>query len=190
MKTHSGSFLPRLELTELEPSLAAYLAPRVKRLGYFGEFFKCSGHKPRALMAFMQFTEASKEGLPDRLTELIALTVAGWMDNAYERNQHERLAVRLGFGRAWVAGVNQLAPEDRPELTPDERSLQRLLLTILESKGKRAGALFEEAVQRFGAEQAVGMLMVAGRYIIHSIIVNSLDLAPPVPSIFEDGFDG
>ena len=40
-----------------------------------------------------------------------------------------------------------------------------------------------------GPEPAVAVMMVLGRYLVHALIVNSLGLAPPVPSIFEDGFE-
>jgi hypothetical protein len=33
-------------------------------------------------------------------------------------------------------------------------------------------------------------MLLAGRYLAHALVVNTLDLAPPVPSIFEDDFDG
>lgn len=182
--------LPRLEFDELAPDLARYLDARVKRLGYLGEFFKCAGHQPKALLAFMAFTEAGKEGFPQKLTETIALTVAGWMGNAYERNQHERLSIRTGFGREWVAAVNRLDPASQPELAAEEKAVQALILTILETKGHGAKADFETFVGLVGAEQAVAALMIAGRYVVHALIVNSLELAPPVPSIFEDGFNG
>ena len=96
--------IPRLEMNELAPNVQETLAARVKRLGYLGEFFKCSGHNPDVLVSFMEMTEALKEALPDRLTEVGALTVAGAMGNAYERHQHERLSrearlrPRLGRG--------------------------------------------------------------------------------------------
>ena len=70
--------IPRLEFDVLEEGLAAVLAPRYERLGYLGEFFKCMGHQPRALRAFVEFTEAAKAALPG---ELIALTVAGKLGN-------------------------------------------------------------------------------------------------------------
>ncbi len=38
------------------------------------------------------------------------LTTATLMENAYERNQHERLCVRLGLGREWIREVERLAP--------------------------------------------------------------------------------
>jgi hypothetical protein len=180
----------RLEFDEFAPQVADRLRARVERLGYLGEFFKCTAHQPGALAAFIDFTEASKGALPDRLVEVIALTVAGWMDNAYERNQHERLSVRLGFGREWVEAVNRLEPDSASILEPQERRIQKLVLTILDSRGNGAGALFERAVSEFGEESAIAVLMVVGRYVTHALIVNTLVLAPPVPSIFEDGFLG
>lgn len=180
--------LPRLEFDQLDQELARYLEPRVKRLNYLGEFFKCTGHQPQALLAFMQFTEAAKGGLPDRLVELIALTTAGWMGNDYERNQHERLCVRLGFGRDWVQHVNTLQPGAAALLSSEERQLQQFTLAVLESKGHGMSEQFDLLIARIGPAQAIAALMVLGRYVVHALIVNTLNLSPPVPSIFEDGF--
>lgn len=33
---------------------------------------------------------------------------------------------------------------------------------------------------------AVAILLLTGRYVTHSLIVNTLHLTPPVPSIFEE----
>ena len=111
--------IPRLEMNELAPNVQETLAARVKRLGYLGEFFKCSGHNPDVLVSFMEMTEALKEALPDRLTEVGSLTVAGLMGNAYERHQHERLSEKLGFGRDWVASVNRLQPDEAGPMSED-----------------------------------------------------------------------
>jgi alkylhydroperoxidase family enzyme len=180
----------RLEFDQLPRTLTDRLQARVKRLGYLGEFFKCTAHQPEALAAFLDFTEAGKGALDKRLVEVIALTAAGWVGNAYERNQHERLSVRLGFGRDWVAAVNRLQPDFESALSPQERRMQQLVLVILETRGKNAGTLFEQAVAELGQASAIAVLMVIGRYVTHGLIVNTLALAPPVPSIFEDGFAG
>ena len=185
-----SSSLPRIEFDDLPADPAATRTSRVKRLGYLGEFFKCAAHQPRALAAFMELTEVSQEGLPDRLAEVIALTCAAWMGNAYERNQHERLCVRLGFARDWVAAVNARKPEANPLLTAEERSVQHLTLTVLETHGRVAGGLFEETVQSLGPRLAMAALMVIGRCMAHGLIANTLQLEPPVPSIFEDGIGG
>jgi len=112
------------------------------------------------------------------------------MGNAYERNQHERLSIRLGFGRDWVAAANALDPETPSALCERERHLQRLALAILNNKGKGTGVAFGHAVEVLGEAQAIAVLMVIGRYVTHALIVNTLALEPPVPSIFEDGFVG
>lgn len=185
-----SSSLPRLEFADFAPTLAAALEPRVKRLGYLGEFFQCCAHQPQALAAFIELTEASQNGLCKRLAEVIALSCTAWTGNDYEHNQHERLCMRLGFGRDWVAAINALQPEADSALTTEERSVQRLTLAILETRGKAAGGLFEQAVQSSGPRAAMAMLMVIGRCVAHGLIVNTLGLEPPVPSIFQDGFGG
>src|SRR5919199_3671263 len=97
--------IPRLSFQELDPQVANALRPKVERLKYLGEFFQCAAHQPRALLSFHRLTDDLKEALPDNLTEVVALSVATLMDNAYERVQHERLALKLGFTEAWVREV-------------------------------------------------------------------------------------
>ncbi len=105
----------RLEFEELDPRLADLLRPRVERLKYLGEFFKVMAHNPEILAPFIEMTEALKDELPINLTEVGALSVAGFMENAYERNQHERLSEKLGFSRDWIAQVNALSPDQSTE---------------------------------------------------------------------------
>src|SRR5712691_11879710 len=100
-----SDLIPKLSQEEMAPELAAILRPRVERLGYLGEFFRYTAHQPHALMSFLGFTEDLKKALPNGLTEVVALTVAAFMSNAYERVQHERLSLKLGFGEAWVREV-------------------------------------------------------------------------------------
>lgn len=182
--------IPRLEYEELEGTLARALEPKFKRLGYLGEFFKYMGHQPRALLTFFEFTEESKKGLPDNLGQLIALTVSTQARVGYERNQHERLSVRMGFGRDWVAAVEQLDPDNAPELQEHERAVQRFVLKAIAQQGHDTSADLDAVVKLIGHKQAIAMLMVLARYVAHGLIVNSLDIKPPVPSIFEDGFEG
>jgi alkylhydroperoxidase family enzyme len=180
----------RLEWNELEPALKGALAARVERLGYLGEFFKCMGHQPRALRAFVEFTEASKKGLAFNLIETIALSIATHMGNAYERNQHERLSVRSGLSKDWIRAVQALEPDVQTLLSDDEKRVQELALAVLDNNGHDARAAFEDFAAATTDEIAVAALMVITRYVAHAIIVNTLALAPPVPSIFEDGFNG
>ena len=181
-----SSRIPRLALDQLAPALAARLKPRVERLGYLGEFFQCAAHQPAALAAFVEFTEASKQGLDENLVELIALTAATRLGNDYERHQHERLSVRLGLGREWVAAVERCEPA---ALSDREAIVQRYVLRAIDMHGHGVSDELAAVVEALGPEPAVAVMMVLGRYLVHALIVNSLGLAPPVPSIFEDGFE-
>lgn len=177
--------VPRLEMADLEPGLAAALKPRVDRLGYLGEYFKCMGNLPEVCLTFLQFTEALKKALPDRITEVVALTIAGATGNAYERNQHERLSVKLGFGQDWVRAVNALDPAAPGPMTDAERETQAFALKALKQHGQSCQPDFERLIDAVGVNEALAVLMLIGRYATHAIAVNTLDLAPPKPSIFD-----
>lgn len=178
--------LSRLDMSTLDPQLAAALAPRVARLGYLGEFFQVMGHQPKALMAFMTFTEEAKGGLPPNLIEVVALTVAGATGNDYERCQHERLSVKLGLKKDWVEAVNALRPDDQSLLTDHEQGVQHLALAAAAGGAQAVPRLLGEVVEAIGAEAAVAVLFLIGRYLTHSFIVQALELQPPVSSIFDE----
>jgi len=174
--------IPRLSAEDLPVDVARRLQPRIERLGYLGEFFRCAAHQPAALISFMAFTDDLKRALPDRLTETVALTVATELENAYEQYQHERLCLKLEFGEAWVRAIETRDPSGTAALTADERAVQVLTLAVVRRSGKRSAAEVEALVQAIGHEQAIAVLMLIGRYVTHALIVNALDLAPPVPS--------
>jgi hypothetical protein len=186
LERHSMSkAISRLEMSELDPRIQQALEPKVKRLGYLGEFFRCTGHQPEVLLAFNTMTEALKEALPDRLTELVAITVTLKTGNDYERHQHEQLSVKLGFGRDWVAAVSRLEPAHGSELEEDERAVQRLTLAMLAHSGKGVQSELKDVIELIGQERAIAVLMSVGRYLVHGLVVNALELAAPVPSVFE-----
>jgi alkylhydroperoxidase family enzyme len=171
-------------MSEMAPALQERLRPRVERLGYLGEFFRCAAHQPRALESFLAFTEDLKEALPLELTELVALTVAARMDNAYERVQHERLSLKLGFGEAWIRNVLALRPTPSP-LPEPQRLVQELVIAMIERNGHGTTRELAAVVRSIGHTQAVAVLLLVGRYVTHALFVNALELKPPVPSIFE-----
>lgn len=181
--------VPPISYEELPAELADLLRPRYERLGYLGGFFQCAAHQPETLAGFIMFSEAAKDGLPENLVELIAITAAKVLDNPYEANQHERLAVRLGLGRDWVGKVEALSPE-RSRLSPSETLVQRYVLAAVPSCGRGADVapLVAELVDQLGVAAGVAVLLLAARYLAHSLVVNSLGVEPPVPSIWEDGF--
>src|SRR5438309_3435816 len=162
--------IPRLGPEELAPGVADLLRPRVERLGYLGEFFKCAAHQPAALASFMAFTEDLKRALPDRLTETVALTVSALLENPYERHQHERLCLKLGFGEEWIRAVETLEPTRAPGLSDAERRVQSLALAVVRRHGKDTTAELEGVVEVAGHRQTIAVLMLIGRYVTHALM--------------------
>ena len=174
--------IPRLSPTELPDDVAALLGPRVERLGYLGEFFKCAAHQPAALISFMAFTDDLKRALPERLTEVVALTVSTELESAYERHQHERLSLKLGYGEEWIRAIEAREPSKNDSLSAVDRAVQALALAVVRRRGKGTARELETVVQVIGHQEAIAVLMLIGRYVTHALMVNALDLAPPVPS--------
>ena len=177
----TGATVPRVGLGDMPPALAAALKPRVDRLGYLGEFFQVAGNVPDALAGFNTFTEACKAALPPRITEVIALTVATATGNDYERHQHERLSLKLGFGEDWVRAVVARCGDG---LDDTERAVQALALRLVDGLGRDGSASAETAaVERLlPGTDLVAVLLTIGRYVAHAAVVNALGIQPPVTS--------
>jgi alkylhydroperoxidase family enzyme len=176
----------RHSFDQLAPRVKDVLRARVERLGYLGEFFQCTAVQPDILAPFMEMTEALKKALPDRLTETGALTVATVMGNEYERNQHERLSRKLGFGEDWIAAIEEVSPDSAAFMSDEERAVQRLVIAMIERNGKGVRSEVEALIDAIGPEQTIAVMFLVGRYVTHAMIVNGLDLAPPVASIFAE----
>jgi alkylhydroperoxidase family enzyme len=166
----------RIGFDDLPDGVREVLRSRVERLGYLGEFFQVAAHQPDALISLNALTEQLRGALPDEDAEIVALTVAAATGNDYERHQHERLALKLGFDERWIRRVTQL---DDGDLT------QRTVLALLTDHGHGAAALVEELAGTRGDDVAVAVVLLTGRYLLHSTFVNALGLEPPVPSPIE-----
>ncbi len=178
-----------LDFEDLDAELRGAVQPRYERLGYLGDFFRYTAHQPAALVAFDAFTDACKRALGPSLAETVALTAATRLGNHYERNQHERLAVRSGLGRQWVADVERRTPDDSATVLGEaERSVQRFVLAAID--GAASSACLDEVVALVGEATAVAVALLTGRFAAHALVSRALGLQPAVPSIFEDGFDG
>lgn len=180
-----SNLIPRLEWDAFHQDLKAVLEPRIKRLGYLGEFFKCLAHVPQTLAFFMEMTEQLKKDIPDHLTELVSLSIAQLAGNEYERNQHERLSRRLGFSLDWIREANACKPESAKALSADEKLVQRYAIAAFKTMGKGVDKEFEAMAKAIGPAYSMAVVILVGRYITHAIAVNTLRLKPPVPSVFE-----
>lgn len=180
-----GMSLPRTPFERLPPLLQDDLRAKYERLGYLGEFFQVCAGQPEALFHFNRFTEVLKKALPEKIVELLALTLSSWSGNAYERVQHERLSLKFGFSEGWVRDVERLEPDNAVELDSLEKAVQRLALAMARTNGRQAQAEFAALDDKFGPEALVAILLTVGRYIAHSTISNTLQFAAPVPSPLE-----
>jgi hypothetical protein len=180
MSFSMSELIPRLLLTQMPEKLASMLKPRVQRLGYLGEFFQCAANQPEALICFQDFTDSLKRALPERLTEVVALTVAQLMDNAYEGTQHQHLSLKLGFGEVWIRDVLSLGASI-DALSESDLAVQRLTISVVERNGTDTKAELERVIALLGHEKTVAILLLIGRYVTHSLFVNSLQLMAPVP---------
>jgi len=182
-----GAKIPRIPFEDFEPGLKESLRPKVERLGYCGEIWQIGANVPKSMLSFCNITEDLKDEIPMKIVELVALTVAGVMDNTYERNQHENLADKLGYGRDWIAAVNGLKADEAEALSPDERKIQKFVIAAIYRRGQDCGKLFDDVVEAVGPKSATGILLSIGRCVQHAIFRNVLELEPPVKSIFEKG---
>ena len=180
-----SDLIPRLSREKLHPELEAFLQPRIERLGYLGEFFQCTAHQPEALLSFLEFTDHLKHALPNNLTEVVSLTVAQLMKNRYERVQHERLSLKLGFGEDWLREVLSLLGDGRGHLSEQEVLVQRLVVAAISRKGHDVTPELEAVIGSLGPATTIAILMLVGRYVSHALIANALNLAAPVPSPLE-----
>jgi hypothetical protein len=133
----------------------------------------------------MEMTEELKKALPDNLTETVALTIANLADNVYERNQHERLSRRLGYSLEWIAEVNACIPDNSLNMSDDEIAAQRYAIAAVKSFGNSASQEFDVLIDAIGHQAAMAITLAVGRCLTHAVAVNTLELAPPTPSVFE-----
>ena len=112
--------IPRIDFEDFGHDLKESLRPKVERLGYCGEIWQIGANVPQSMFQFCELTEALKSEIDMKYVELVALTAAGVMGNSYEKNQHERLANSLEYGRDWIAQVNELQAERGRHMTDAE----------------------------------------------------------------------
>lgn len=169
---------------DLPSDLKEQLRTRVDRLGYLGDWFRCTAHQPTALSYFVSFTETLKEALDPDVVETIALTAASKLGNSYEQNQHEQLARKSGRTDAWIRALVEDTNVER-ELTPLQYRIYQLTVATIDRTDP--GGEMQSVVNAIGEVPAVAVLLLIARFVAHSVVASALQLEPPVPSIFDAG---
>ena len=173
-----------LALEEVDPKLREMLQPTVDRLGYFGEFFQYGAQAPGVLTGFMQYSGALKAAIPDDLNEALALTVCAHLGLDYERIQHERLAVKLGLARDWIATM--VGCSDTATLTPAQQAQRALAIAVSDGKIAEAREAAARLATEAGEAVAVAALFQATRFVAVCVIGRVFDLQLPITSIFAE----
>ncbi len=155
------------------------LAPRVARLGYLGGFFAVGARQPRALVAFIDFTEALKSAVPADLTEIVALRAATILDNSYERSQHVRLASTQGMSQAWIAAALD-GEVGSPVLDGRQTATLRLTENLVRGSGHDSRADLDAVISACGPDMAVAIVFLVSRYVAHAIAANAFSLVDPL----------
>lgn len=178
--------IPRLEYESLNDELKEAFGPRVERLGYLGEFFRVMSHAPDTMAGFYRITESLKTELPDNFTEIVSLSLSSRLGNLYEQYQNERLSRKLGFDDDWIREA--IVPREGPEsvFTDEEKAVQKFALAVLDRMGRGVEAERDSLVGVIGPRRTVAVMWLIGRTVTHALISNTLNLAPPVASLFAE----
>lgn len=178
--------VPRIEFEDIESGLKELFRPRVERLGYLGEFFKVMSACPETMKGFFTITESLKKELPDNLSQLVSVALSSRLGNRYEQYQNERLSLKLGLTEDWVRSA--LGPVDDPKsvLSPEEKAVQKYAIAAGQGIGRGVEDEFKALVEAIGPRKAIAVMWLVGRTITHAMISNTLHLASPVTSIFEN----
>ncbi|MBO9376291.1 hypothetical protein GG804_05895 [Sphingomonas histidinilytica] len=172
-----------LEFAEIGETLQKLFQPTVDRLGYFGDFFRYGSHAPDVLSAFMGLSVALKGAIPDDVNETVALTVCQAMDFPYERIQHERLSVKLGFDREWIAAM--VGRPSAAETTPLQQAARALSIAIVEGRHDAARDAAEQVASLASPGLAVALLFQATRFMQVCAVGRTLGMQLALPSIFD-----
>lgn len=170
--------LPAVAFEAMPPHLQERIGAQVARLGYVGGFFGLAAHQPAALHAFVDFTEALKDALPFRLTEVVALTVAATLGNDYELDQHLRLCRARDLGEAWIAAVLADGTSGTGALTATEVAVGRLARAC--ARGTDGARELAALVTDQGPDTAVAVLLLVGRYVAHATVSRAFGLRSPI----------
>ncbi|WP_256097692.1 hypothetical protein [Burkholderia cenocepacia] len=71
-------------------------------------------------------------------------------------------------------------------LSDVEQAAQIYAIAALNASGIGVQEEFETFASLVPPSEAMAFAMLIGRYVTHALVVNTLQLAPPVPSIFEE----
>lgn len=123
-----------------------------------------------------QAAEAAHTALPERVRQIVILSVGSAWQAPYELYAHRAVARLAGFSDAAVELLAGGIPS--PELADDELLAQRFALAL--TAGHRIDdALYADAVRRFGEKEIVDLVVLAGCYHTVCGLLNAFAIPTP-----------
>ena len=113
--------------------------------------------------------------LPQKLKELVILTVAREVDCRFEWSVHAGHARAAGIPDDCIEAVR--ARKEPPGLTPEEADLRRYAQELLRSY-RVSGPTFAAVEKHLGAAGCVELSAFIGYYVLLACVLNSLEVAP------------
>lgn len=111
-----------------------------------------------------------------RLAEMATLMAARHWTQQYEWNSHYRHAMKAGLSPAIAEAI---AEGRRPrDMAQDEETLYEMLTEALSNKSV-CDATYARAIARFGEQQVIDLLAIAGYYAMLALILNVARKALP-----------
>ncbi|MEQ8830215.1 MAG: carboxymuconolactone decarboxylase family protein [Alphaproteobacteria bacterium] len=176
---------PRLDFDASDPQVQALLKPVVERLGYYGDFFQVVCHLPDALVAFMDYTGTVKSPLTMRQNEVLALSTCTAAGGDYERIQHERLALKSGLDKDWIAELTGHASPKPSTLSEEDAALRDLAVAVVSRDGRAVGTEIDIVNLLLGPEKTVAVILQITRFQMISTLNKMFAMTLPVASIFD-----
>jgi 4-carboxymuconolactone decarboxylase len=117
-----------------------------------------------------------RSSLPQRLTELIVLTVARAWSQQVEWRIHEPLARQAGLDDQVIEA---LAAGLRPEFSRQDEAMVFALLQELQQTTQVSDGTYDDAVRALGEHGVIDAVVTAGYYTLLAMVMNTAQTTPP-----------
>lgn len=138
---------------------------------------------PEALACFVEWSETLRTTVPPRMAQAIALTASVRAGSAYQRVEHERLALACGLTPDEVQALETGNLSRAPSLSEEEGAAAALTRCMLDNFGLGCEPAFLRLSRLVGEPTAVACLMIAVSASSQAAMANVWGLEPPAPAV-------
>ena len=147
-----------------------------------GQLYARAACQPEALARLVDWSETLRTAVPPRMAQAIALTVSVRAGSAYQRLEHERLALACGLTEEEVQALEAGNLSRAPSLSEEEGAAAALTRCMLDNFGHGCEPAFLRLSRLVGEPTAVACLMIAASASSEAAMANVWGLElPPAP---------